>query len=371
MSGIYRQLAALSPERRTLLERRLAERGLAAGRPAIPRRPEGAPAPLSFAQQRLWFVQQLDPAGVAYNMMTALRLQGPLDAGALRQAMAGLIARHEALRARVESGPDGAPRQMVGEVPADPFATVDLAAAPDPLAAARARVSALAAAPYDLTRPPLRAELMRLGPEDHVLALGLHHIAGDRWSMGVMVRDLAALYARAELAPAGQMPDLAAWQRGAGEDRLAADLDHWRARLADAPALDLPLDRPRGEAPGRRGGFLPFALSPELARAARTAARARGVSLFTVLLAAFNLFLSRWCDADDVLVGSEMANRERPETQTLVGPLVNTLVLRTDLSGVAGFEDALARTAAVLREAFARAEAPFEQVVEAVNPPGG
>lgn len=369
MSGIYRQLAALSPARRALLERRLAERGLAAGRPAIPRRPEGASAPLSFAQQRLWFVQQLDPGAVAYNMMTALRLQGPLDAGALRRAMTGLIARHEALRARVETGPDGAPRQVVGKTPADPFANVDLAAAPDPLAAARARVSALAAAPYDLTRPPLRAELMRLGPEDHVLALGLHHIAGDRWSMGVMVRDLAALYAGADLAPAGQMPDLAAWQRGAGEDRLAADLDHWRARLADAPALDLPLDRPRGEAPGRNGGFLPFALSPELAQAARTTARARGVSLFTVLLAAFNLFLSRWCDADDVLVGSEMANRDRPETQSLVGPLVNTLVLRTDLAGVTGFGDALARTAVTLREAFARAEAPFEQVVEAVNPP--
>ena len=124
MSGIYRQLAALSPARRALLERRLAERGLAAGRPAIPRRPEGAPAPLSFAQQRLWFVQQLDPSAVAYNMMTALRLQGPFDAGALRRAMTGLIARHEALRARVETGPDGAPRQVVGEAPADPFTEI-------------------------------------------------------------------------------------------------------------------------------------------------------------------------------------------------------------------------------------------------------
>ncbi|MFV0473816.1 MAG: non-ribosomal peptide synthetase [Pikeienuella sp.] len=370
MTGIAGKLAGLSPEQRALLQRRLAARR--PGQGAIPRRGPG-PAALSFAQRRLWFMQALNPANTAYNVMTALRLRGSLDEAAMRAAFAALIERHEALRTGFETGPDGEPRQIPAPAPA--LEMIDLSAGPDPLAAARARLAEITARPHDLSGAPVRAGLIRLGAGDRLLAIGLHHIAADRWSMALITRDLAALYGAAcagapsPLAPVMlQMPDFAAWQHGSQGAELERQLDWWRGALAGAPALDLPRDRRPAPGSGAPGGVLPFDLPPDLTRAAREAARRAGVSLFTLLLTGFNMLLARYCDAEDVTVGADVGNRERAETQGMVGPLVNTLALRADLSGDPGFAEALRRTEASFRAGLAHQDAPLDQVVEALNP---
>lgn len=365
MTDLATQLARLTPEQRALLQRRMA-----AKRPdAIPRRAGDGPAPLSFAQRRLWFVQQINPASTAYNMMTVLRLSGPLDVAAMQAAFAALTARHQALRSRYTPGTDGTPQQVLDRAP--DLTLIDLTGQPDTV---HDRIAQITAQPFDLTQVPLRAGLLRLAADDHVLAIGLHHIAADRWSLGIMVRDLAVLYDAASrgqaspLPPAPlHMPDFAAWQQGRADD-AERQLDYWRARLCDAPALDLPRDfRPQagGAAPG---GFLPFALPAPLAQSARDMAARRGISLFTLMLAAFNALLTRYCDTGDVVVGSDVSNRDRPETQGMIGPLVNTLTLRSDLSGRPSFTDALTRTESTLRQAFANQDVPLDQVVEALNP---
>jgi len=372
MTGLSEEIAGLSPERRALLRKRMADRR-AADVAAIPRRGPTDAAPLSFAQRRLWFVQQLDPGNAAYNMATVLRLGGALDADAMRRAVDALAERHEALRTRYEPGPAGEPRQIVGAPP--PVPIIDVSASSDPLLEARARLAEITAAPYDLTRGAMRAGLLRLADTDHILAIGLHHIAADRWSMALMARELAALYDAAcrgvppDLPPVPlQMSDFAFWQRQSQGPDLDRQAEYWRERLADAPLLELPRTSKPGGAPGPAGGFLPFALPDDLTRAARAAAGKRGVSLFTLLLAAFNVLLARYCDTDDVVVGADVSNRSRPETQAMVGPLVNTLAVRTDLAGAPGFAAVLDRTEATLREAYARQDVPLDQVVEALNP---
>ncbi|WP_118135836.1 non-ribosomal peptide synthetase [Oceanicella sp. SM1341] len=378
MTDLYEKLSRLSPERRALFERKLAEQGLTAPT-AIPRRPRGGPLPLGFAQSRLWFMQRLEPGSTAYNMLGALRLTGPLDRAALTRALGALVARHETLRTRYALGPGEAPVQVIGAPGPVTLEETDLSAAADPEAEARARLRALAALPHALEEAPLRLELMRLGAEAHVFAFGMHHIASDRWSMGVFTSELARLYAaaRAGRDPAAALPprpldyaDWALWQRERLEGgALAPSLEWWRARLSGPlPLLELPFDRPRGPQAGSAGGTHALQLPDALATGLRGFAKARGVSLFTLLLAVFKLALSRWAEAEDIIVGSEVASRERPETEAMIGPLVNTLVLRTDLSGDPDFETLLARVSATVRESFARQDLPFERVVEAVNP---
>lgn len=367
MTGIAAQLARLTPEQRALLQRRMA-----AKRPAdaIPRRADDGPAPLSFAQARLWFMQSLNPDSTAYNMMTVLRLRGPLDGPAMASAFAALAARHQALRTRYQTGPDGSPQQIAEAAPV--LARIDLTGQPE--AAIHAELARITAAPHDLTAVPVRPALLRLAPEDHVLAIGLHHIAADRWALAIITRELAVLYdaaSRGEPDPlppvALQMPDFAAWQQ-AQANEVQRQLDFWTDRLADAPVLDLPRDhRPRAGA-GAPGGFLPFDLPKDLAQAARDMAARRGTSLFTLMLAAFNALMSRYGDSDDIVVGSDVSNRARPETQGMIGPLVNTLALRCDLSGRPSFAEAITRTEATLRDAFAHQDVPLDQVVEALNP---
>ena len=369
MTDIASQLARLTPEQRALLQRRMA-----AHRPgdAIARRQGDGPAPLSFAQHRLWFMQQLNPDNTAYNMMTVLRLRGGLDRRAMEAAFAALTARHEALRSRYIPGPDGVPQQVADEPPV--LTRIDLSRDADPMAAAHRRIAGITAQPHDLRGVPVRAGLIRLAPDDHILAIGLHHIVADRWSLGIIVRELAVLYDAASrgeadpLPPAAlQMPDFALWQQGQAQE-MQRQLDHWRERLCDAPALDLPRDFRARAGAGAAGGVLPFAIRPDLAQAARDMARRRGTSLFTLMLAAFNALLARYCDSDDIVLGSDVSNRGRAETQGMIGPLVNTLVLRSDLSGRPGFNEILTRTEAVLRDAFANQDVPLDQVVEALNP---
>ncbi|MBK4215982.1 amino acid adenylation domain-containing protein [Paracoccus caeni] len=369
MTAVTDQLARLSPEQRALLLRRMASRKAETG---IPRRPDDGPAPLSFAQRRLWFVQQLNPDSAAYNMMNVLRLRGPLNVTAMQRAFETLTDRHHALRSRYRIGTDGAPLQELAKAPSLPL--IDLTTETDPETAAYARIADITARPHDLSGVPVRAGLIRLAAEDHVLAIGLHHIAADRWALQIMVRELAILYdacSRGQSDPLPpvplQMADFALWQQGQS-DEMQRQLDYWRERLCDAPALDLPRDhRPQ---PGKvaPGGFLPFALDAQLTAKARAMASRRGVSLYTLMLAAFAALMSRYGDTDDVVLGSDVSNRARPETQGMIGPLVNTLVLRTDLSGNPSFAEALARTETVLRDAFAHQDVPLDQVVEALNP---
>lgn len=379
MNEIFQKLAALSPERRQLLEKKLQAQGIVVPTStAIPRRSDGdAALPLSFAQQRLWFMQQLEPETVAYNMNLALRLDGPIDHPALARAFTALVARHEPLRTRFMLAADGQPRQVVDPTVPYGLAYHDYRNEADPHASARKQVDALVGTPYDLTQPPVRATLLRVGERAHVLALGMHHIISDRWSMGVFARDLSKLY---EAEVTGTMADLAGlpvqfadwtlWQRQLLEGPVLRDqLAYWTDRLSgDLPVLELPLDRPRSTTASFSGAQHPVLFDRDLALRLRRLAVQQNVSLFTLLLTAFNVLLHLYGDSDDIIVGSEVANRDRPETQTMMGPLVNTLVLRNDLSGDPTFEALLQAVHGNVRRGLAHQDVPFERLVEALNP---
>ncbi|HVR98951.1 MAG TPA: amino acid adenylation domain-containing protein [Thermoanaerobaculia bacterium] len=341
---------------------------------AIP--PELRPrVPLSFAQQRLWFLDQLEPGSPLYNLPAALRLDGALDAEALSHALGEIVRRHESLRTTFPAV-DGEPVQRVHSWEGFSLPRVDLTG----LGEEEARRLALedAARPFDLERGPLfRPLLLRLAPETHVLLASMHHIVGDGWSTGVLVRELAALYAafRSGLpSPLPELPlqypDFALWQRSwlAGEV-LEAELAWWREQLAGLPALlELPTDRPRPAVRGTRGAWLLGALPDELAAALRALARAHGTTLFMVLLAGFETLLSRYSGQRDLAVGMPIAGRNRVELEGLIGFLVNTLVLRADLSGAPSFAGLLRRTRDAALGAYAHQDLPFEKLVEELAP---
>lgn len=371
MTSVAERLSRLSPAQRSLLLQRMADKK--GGAQTIARRGGSGPAPLSFAQQRLWFVQTLSPENTAYNMAAALRLRGDLDIAAMQWAFGAVCARHDGLRTRFEPDASGTPWQISGDAPDMPV--IDLGDQDDPEQATRAALNGIIAQPHDLATGPLRAALFRLGPQDHVIGIGLHHIIADRRSIGIIVQDLAVLYAaqsRGEPAPLAALPiqmgDYADWQRTTHGSKINEHLDYWTAQLTDAPLLDLPRDSKRQPDPAQGGGVFPFTIPADLSETARRAARRHGVSLFTLMLAAFNLFLARYCDTDDIVIGSDVSNRDRPETQGLVGPLLNTLVLRTDLTDTADFTDVLRRTEATFRAALDHQDVPLEQVIETLNP---
>jgi amino acid adenylation domain-containing protein len=376
--SIPTNLAALSPEKRALLEALLKKKGAAAPE-GIPRRAQAGPAPLTFQQERLWYLDQLDPGRGAYNIPSAQLLRGPLDVDALRRALTEVVRRHESLRT-VFRADDGAPVQ-IALPPYDVALPVDdLSAIPlDDRAAEMLRlVREEAARPFDLAAgPPFRAGLLRLAPEQHVLLMTLHHAVGDGWSLGVLFREVSALYGAfvdGKPSPLPPLPvqyaDFAAWQRRhlAG-DALGKELAWWRERLAGAPSvLELPTDRPRPAVASGRGGRERHVFSPELLAELQALARAEQATLFHVLLAAFSLLLSRYAGQDDVLVGSPVAGRKHPESEGLIGFFVNTLVLRTDLGGDPTFRQLLARVRQQTLDAHAHPDLPFERVVEELNP---
>jgi amino acid adenylation domain-containing protein len=341
--------------------------------------PRGGPLPLSFAQQRLWFIERLHPGQATYNVPLALRLRGALDAAALERALAELVRRHEVLRTtfRVEGG---VPVQVVGEAGPVPIPVADLRRlSADEREEEAARLAAQEAArPFDLAaEPPLRARLARLGEEEWALSFTLHHVASDGWSMGVLAREVSALYgafSRGEPSPLPELPlqyaDYAAWQRGwlTGEV-LEAQLGYWRHTLAGAPPLlELPVDRPRPPVQGEAGGRRPLRVPAATAAALRELARAEGATLFMVLLAAWQALLARYAGVDDVSVGSPIAGRTRLETEGLIGFFVNTLVLRTDLSGDPSFRGLLARVRETMLGAYQHQDLPFEKLVEELRP---
>ncbi|HYH79975.1 MAG TPA: condensation domain-containing protein, partial [Longimicrobium sp.] len=348
-----------------------------AARPIVPVSREGD-LPLSFAQQRLWFIDQLEPGSAAYNVSVALRLRGGLDAGALTWALGEVVRRHEVLRTTFGVDAEGEPVQVIGEPAPVPLPVADLSGlgADDREAAVARLARAEAARPFDLARGPvLRGTLLRLDAAETVGLFTLHHIVSDEWSAGLLVREVSAFYAArvsGEDANANlpdlpvQYADYAAWQRDRLEGEvLDRQLAYWRERLAGAPAvIDLPTDRPRGAVASDRGARHAFALSPELSAALREVGRREGTTLFMTLLAAWQALLARHGAGDDIVVGAPVAGRTRLETEGLIGFFVNMLVIRTGFEGDPTFRQALARVRERVLEAEANHEVPFERLVD-------
>jgi hypothetical protein len=354
-------------------------------RPLPPTVRDGAPR-LSFAQERLWFLHQLEPDSPAYNLPAAVRLSGPLDTALLRAAVAEVTRRHEALRTTFGLGPEG-PVQVIAPAAVPlPLPIVDLGA----LAPAAREALALGLAveearrPFDLERGPLfRLVLLRLAPDEHLALLTLHHAVADGWSIGLFWSEAAALYeAFAAGRPSPLLPalpalpglpvqyaDFAAWQRGwLSGDLLEAQLAYWRRQLAGLEVLELPADRPRPAVPSRRGVTRRQRLAEGVARELTALARRQGATPFMVLAAAFHVLLERFSGRADVAVGTPVANRTVTELEPLIGFFANTLVLRADLAGDPGFEEVLGRVRAAALDAYAHQDVPFERLVEELQP---
>ena len=324
--------------------------GAGAAAPALESQPAAGPVELSFAQQRLWFLDRLEPGGGAYIISGALELNGALEAAVLERAAAALVERHEALRT-VFVEVEGEPRQVVREAGGWRLAVTDLSG--EPRERLKACLREEAARGFDLAQGPLfRAHLYRLAPDTHVLLLSMHHIVSDGWSMGVLIRELGELYrgflqgAPATLTPLRvQYRDFARWQRGwlKGEV-LERELAHWRERLKGAPqVLELPTDRARPAVETHRGAAYTLTLPKDLVDRLRELSRREGATLFMTLLAGFALLLSRYSNQPDLLIGTPVANRNRAEIEPLIGFFVNTLVLRADATGEPSVREFIAR----------------------------
>ena len=379
METPYQQLATLSPEQQALFEQKLAERGITPPRrDGIPRRHGEDHLPLSFAQQRLWFVQQLEPDNSAYNVASAFSIRGRLDLTALEQALNAIIERHETLRTTfTKITADQQPIQVVHPFQPLSLPVIDLQGLAHAETDVQQRLQHMTQQPFDLSKPLLRLALLKLQADEHVLVLTTHHIISDRWSVMVFLREMTLLYpamATGQPSPLPPLPiqyaDWAIWQRQQLQgDRLQRQLDYWQQQLGgELPMLELPLDRPRPAMPTYRGAHYPIALSTELSAQVKALSQRSGVTLFTLLLAAFQVLLHRYSASDDIIVGSEIANRHRSETEGLIGLFVNTLVLRADLSGNPRFSDLLTQVRDVVLGALAHQDLPFEQLVEALAP---
>lgn len=339
----------------------------------------GSVFPVSFAQQRLWFLDQLDPGSPFYNLPQAISIEGDLKVDALERAFNEIVARHEALRTTFAAGPDGAV-QVIAATATIPLSMVDLTNVPaserdvtiERLAREEAR------RPFDLaTGPLLRARLLVLGSDTHALLFTMHHIVSDGWSLGVLFRDLTTLYeafASGRPSPLPPLPiqyaDFAVWQRESLRGpALRRQLDYWKAHLADAPGiLELPADKSRPAVQRFHGSREVRQVSPRLTQDLKQLSAEHRVTLFMTLLAAFKVLLWRYTNHTDIVVGSPIANRTRAETEDLIGFFVNTLVLRTDLSGNPTFAELLARVKTVALGAYDHQDLPFERLVEELSP---
>ncbi len=373
---IAERVARLSPAKRALLEQRLrAQRSPRDG--LIPRRRPSDRAPLSFAQQRLWFLHQMDPEGCLYNIPQAFRIGGDLDVDALRRALDAVVARHEALRTTFVAEGEVPAQVFVAGRPVD-LRTLDLRGRPDAGAEAQRLLSEEARRPFDLSADlMLRALLLRTGQQDRILLLTLHHIAADGWSLGVLFEEVSALYRAFAAGEEASLPDLpiqyadfSEWQRRRMEGALLdGQLSYWRHHLGgDLPALDLPVDRPRPPVQTYRGTTHGFALPRPLHGALQDLARQERATLFMALLAGFEALLCRYTGQEDIAVGTPIANRNRAEVEGVIGCFVNVLAPRTDLSGDPTFRDLLRRVRGVTLGAYDHQDLPFERLVEELHP---
>ncbi|HVR07333.1 MAG TPA: amino acid adenylation domain-containing protein, partial [Thermoanaerobaculia bacterium] len=379
---------ALTPELLAELKERKAEllgflrQGHVARRSGAPSRIAAAHRerpPLSFAQQRLWFIHQLFPDGTEYNIARAVRLRGKVRVDVMARSLAAIVRRHGALRTTFALD-GGQPVQVIAPGLAVPLPLVDLGGLPGERRESAAWRLAMADArrPFDLARGPLlRVFLLRLAADDHIAPSTMHHIIGDGWSSGILFRELGVVYGalvRREAPPLPELPiqysDFAVWQREwlTGEV-LAEQLAYWKDLLAGAPPLlELPTDRPRSAVQSSRGERRPLLIPRPLADGLKAFAQAQGATLFMILLAAWKTLLCRWSGQDDVVVGSPIANRNRTEIEGLIGFFANTLVLRTVFEGNPTFRAVLGATRKVTLGAYAHQDLPFEKIVEELRP---
>ena len=331
--------------------------------------------PMSLAQEGLWFLDQLEPDRAAYIIPVAIRLRGLLDVEALERSLHMIVQRHEALRTTFRMM-EGQPVQVIAPTLAVPLSQVDLRGLPG--VEREAEVLRLATEPFDLNQGPLiRATVLQLGAEEHLLLLSMHHVVSDGWSLGVFLRELATLYeafSSDQPSPLPELPmqyaDFAVWQREVlSGDLLAEPLAYWQQQLAASPAgLDLPTDRPRLPVPTLRGSTYGLRLPRALTAALKELSRQQGVTLYMILVAAFQTLLHRYTGQEDVVIGTTTAGRTRAEAEALIGLFENTLVLRTDLSGNPSFGELLGRVREVILEAQGHEDLPFEYLVKELHP---
>ncbi|AEI67904.1 non-ribosomal peptide synthetase [Corallococcus macrosporus] len=385
MSELLKKLAGLPPEKREAILKKLRQQNVVAApkeearAPGIPRVSREQPLPLSFPQRRLWFLDQFEPGTPAYNIPEFVRLTGPLHVPSLERALNEVIRRHEVLRTTFVAE-DGEPRQRILPALTLSLGVLDLSYLPgarrEPLCQELALQ--LAGTSFDLAAGPLlHARLVRMGEEDHVLLLVVHHIVSDGWSTGIFVQELTALYAafsRDKPSPLPELPlqyaDFAAWQQQWMQgDVLTAQLDYWRRQLEGSDsALMLPTDRPRPRVRTYAGGKHGFQVDPGVAQHLKALGTQEKASLYMVLLAALQTLLHRYTREPRVSVGTYIANRNRTEVEPLIGFFLNTLVMRTGLEGNPSFRELLRRVVDVTLGAYAHQDIPFEKLLEELAP---
>ncbi|MCR4542455.1 condensation domain-containing protein, partial [Pseudomonas sp. 18.1.10] len=373
MQALIESVGSLSAQQKKALAVMLKQQGINLFEIApVFKRQEGESLRLSYAQERQWFLWQLERDSAAYHLPRALRLKGRLDRAALQRSFDTLIARHESLRTHLHQDVDQVLQVVAPELP------LEIACETAGAADLEARVQAEVAQPFDLQQGPLlRVKLLQLAPDEHVLVLVLHHIVSDGWSMQVMVDELVRLYVaysqgqdlRLPELPI-QYPDYALWQRSwmeAGEKER--QLGYWCEQLGgEQPVLQLPLDYPRPAVQSYRGARLEVGLDAALVTGLKALAQREGVTLFMLLLASFQTLLYRYSGQSDIRVGVPVANRNRAETEGLIGFFVNTQVLKADVDGHMTFSRLLAQVKQRALEAQSHQDLPFEQLVEALQP---
>jgi len=343
----------------------------------IPRTKE---LPLSFAQQRLWFLEQFDPGNIQYNIPVAVRLKGPLKLDALEKSLNKIVERHETLRTVFNTRQDGKAEQIIKPGVKIPLPVVHLDDLPSEHRVAQAKkiADAEAALPFDLSRGPLlRAKLLRLDNEEFVLIIVMHHIVSDGWSINIFIRELADLYEAIGHQKEINLPrlpvqyaDFAAWQRKwLTGPRLESQLDYWKKTLGDGPAvLELPTDRPRSSVQEHKSHEVIFQFSKELTASIKELSQKHGVTLFMMLMAAWQVLMARYANQTDIAVGTPIAGRTRKEIEPLIGFFVNTLVIRSDLSNNPTFSDLLIQVKEKALDAYNNQDVPFEKLVDELQP---
>jgi alpha-ketoglutarate-dependent taurine dioxygenase len=376
--NLVEEIKKLSPERRDLLERLLKKEAPQSARSIIvPRLRKSNQLPVSFAQQRLWFLDELQPGNHAFNIPVALRVSGTLQIDVLQQCLTEIVRRHEVLRTTFTLVGDQ-PMQVINPPSQFAVAEEDLRGLPDEVREAEVlRLSTdETRRPFDLARGPLlRARVLRTREQEHVVLFTMHHIVADAWSSGVLVEEVIALYgayAAGRTAPLPELPiqyaDFAIWQREmlAGET-LDSLLGYWKKQLNGVAQLNLPADRPRLPVTSYRGASQGFVIDEALTSSLKDLSRQEDVTLFMTLLAAFQTLLYLYTKQTDIIVGTDIAGRTREETERLIGFFVNMLALRTDLSGNPTFRELLKRVQQMALDAYAHQDLPFEKIVAALN----
>ncbi len=381
MSNLSQRVSNLSAAQLELLTKRLVERQRPADSPeTISRRPDTATAPpLSFAQERLWFLHQREPASAAFNIPIVIRITGPLDLSALEQSLNEIVRRHESLRTTF-AVVEGQLVQVIARALTIKLSPVDLRhyGEDERELETRRLIDEEGQRPFSLSEGPLlRIAILIVGEAEHVVLFTMHHIVSDGWSMGVLMREVAAFYESFSTGRLFSLPDLqiqyadyAVWQRRRLQGELLDEhVSYWRRQLGgELPVMELPADKPRASVKSYRGKVQSFVLSTELSASILALSRGEGVTLFMTLLAAFQALLQRYTNQDDIIVGTNIANRNRNNIEKLIGLFVNNLVLRVSLSGEPTFRELLARVRKVTLDAYAHQYLPFEMLLEELQP---